>query len=83
MFREIVDDMGWIYKGKAWVRMGLTCTLLKLDAEVSFWPMSSQVSEVCYSKLHGRVFANARRGGSLCEWSLIVGPATCLRRWCR
>lgn len=42
--------------------MDLTCTLLKLDAEVSSWPMSSQVSEVCYSKLDGRVFANARRG---------------------
>lgn len=42
--------------------MDLTCTLLKLDAEVSSWPMSSQVSEVCYSKPDGRVFANARRG---------------------
>lgn len=42
--------------------MGLTCTLLKLGAEVRFWPMSSQVSEVCYSKPAGRVFANARRG---------------------
>lgn len=57
-----MNDTGWIYKGNAWVPMGLTCTLLKLGAEVSFWPMSSQVSEVCYSKLDGRVFANARRG---------------------
>lgn len=61
-YRKIMNDMGWIYKGRAWVPMGLTCTLLKLDAEVSFWPMSSQVSEVCYSKPDGRVFAKARRG---------------------
>lgn len=44
-------DMGWICRGKAWVPLDLTCTLLKLDAEVSSWPVSSQVSEVCYSKL--------------------------------
>jgi len=61
-FGEIVNDVGWIYKGEAWVPVDLACTLLKLDAEVSSWPMSSQVSEVCYSKLDGRVFANARRG---------------------
>lgn len=47
MFREI---QGWVSEGKAWLLMGLMCTLLKLDAEVSFWPMSSQVSEVCDSK---------------------------------
>lgn len=39
---------GWAYKGKTCT--DLSRTLLKLDAEVSSWPMSSQVSEVCYSK---------------------------------
>lgn len=47
MFREIQE---WISEGKAWYPVGLMCTLLKLDAEVSFWPVSSQVSEVCDSK---------------------------------
>lgn len=59
---NVGEDDEQIYRRKAQVPLYLTCTLLKLDAQVSFWPMSSQVSEVCYSKPDGRVFGNARRG---------------------